>query len=191
MDLAKGAGEWHSEGRVLLTAEAALHCRRRQGFSPPLDHETCIRTWLNEGRTPSFPGWSSHYPSAGCSAASRPSPHPEGHHRPSEEIGSAVIYCVPSCVYPTWADSVMCERTCACFQHGYPSAVLPKPWKIWRQKRYNQKVNRWSWLWTQWGSTEVVAWRNSLGTWGSATSRWWPLLIMLDKFLHRARMGVG
>lgn len=57
LGLAKWASEQHSEERVLLTGEAALHWIRRQEFSPPLAHETCILTRLiNTGPPPSQSG---------------------------------------------------------------------------------------------------------------------------------------
>lgn len=103
-----------------------------------------------------------------------PAPAPGGHCRPSEETGVCFnLLCAFLSLPRTSWRRYACEN-CSCFRHGDPSAVFLKPWK--RQKERKQDaIRRWirglgQWLWTQWGSTEIVAWRSSLGAWGSVTS---------------------
>lgn len=123
----------------LLAVEATLRRRRRQGSPPPLDRATRMLTGLPEGRTPPSRGGPD--TSAGSSAAGGPSPHPGGYRKPSEETGSALIYCVPSCVYSTGADSVIRSvRACAGCHHGCRPAILGLYYQSLERDREREKV---------------------------------------------------
>lgn len=145
LGLAKWPNEWRSEGRVLL-AEAALHWIRRQGFSPPLIMRPAHWPDLMKEGCPASWGGPHTIPQCWMLGCWHTQPHPEGHCQHSEEIGRALFYCVPSCVYPTWADKCYLKKNLGLFTTWLSFGCITKASKeMRREKRYNQKVNQQSW----------------------------------------------